>query len=49
MAKKRAGDDNGYVCKDSVKLQELADVLPDDQGAEERREGEYATAKRPKR
>lgn len=48
MAKKHTRDD-GYVCKDSVKLQELADVLPDDRGAEERREGEYATAKRPKR
>lgn len=49
MAKKQSGNDKGYVCKDSVPLKELADVLPDDQGAEERREGEYATAKGPKR
>lgn len=40
---------DGYVCNESVPIKKLADVLPDDQGAEERREGEYATAKRPKK
>ncbi len=45
MAKKQAEYD-GYVCTDSVKIKDLADVRPDEKGAEDRR---ATTAKRPKR